>query len=107
MTRAGQVQPHGTRTRYSLNGCRCDRCRSAHAAYERDRKAGLRRSVPSGVVRAHLEQLLADGWTLHGLAAHTGYDRTNLRHILSGRRQWTASLTAEDILSVPVSEVAA
>lgn len=107
MSRAGQVQPHGTRTRYALNGCRCTSCRAAHAAYERDRKAGVRLSVPSGMVRAHLEQLLADGWGLTELAAHVGYDRSTLRHILSGRRQWTASLTAEDILSVPVREAVA
>lgn len=107
MSRAGQVQPHGTRTRYSLNGCRCVPCKAANAGQRRHQRAGVRLSVPSGMVRAHLEQLLADGWGLTELAAHVGYDRSTLRHILSGRRQWTARLTAEDILSVPVREAVA
>lgn len=98
------MTPHGSRTRYSLHGCRCTRCRAAHAEYERRRRSGVRLSVPSGAVRAHLQALLEDGWGLTQLADHVGYDRSTLRHIVSGRRQWTAHLTAADILSVPLAQ---
>jgi WhiB family redox-sensing transcriptional regulator len=39
----GRVPPHGTRARYWFRGgaCRCELCREANAAYQRDRKARL------------------------------------------------------------------
>lgn len=101
------IQSHGTRTRYDKHQCRCGLCRAANAKYERDRRAGVRLSVPAGEVRARLNALLDLGWTYTGLAAHIGYDRGVLRNIATGRTQWTTRLTAEDILSVPVRQVAA
>ena len=33
------MKPHGSRTRYVANGCRCDDCREAHRAYAADLRA--------------------------------------------------------------------
>jgi hypothetical protein len=45
------VAPHGTRERYNHRSepCRCDRCRAANAAYNRERNAEIRRAaMPAG-----------------------------------------------------------
>lgn len=100
------MTPHGSRTRYNRHHCRCAPCTRAHADYNRDYARGVRRSIPSAPVGAHLNALLEAGWTLTALAAHLGYDRGNLRKIATGRNQWTGVLMAEDILSVPVKVAA-
>ncbi|MEV6712009.1 WhiB family transcriptional regulator [Lentzea sp. NPDC051208] len=33
---------HGTNSRYAKHGCRCDICREAHTAYDRQRRARVR-----------------------------------------------------------------
>ncbi|GGM65080.1 hypothetical protein GCM10012275_39530 [Longimycelium tulufanense] len=41
------VRPaHGTNTRYAKHGCRCDLCRQAHTAYERERRERRRTGDP-------------------------------------------------------------
>lgn len=71
--------------------------------YERERRQGIHRSIPSVQVGAHLRALLDAGWTYTRLASHLGYDRGNLRNIATGRNQWTGALMAEDILSLKVT----
>ena len=78
------------------------RPRADRTRYERERRQGIHRSVPSAKVGAHLNALLDAGWTYTRLASHLGYDRGNPRNIATGRNQWTGVLMAEDILSLEV-----
>jgi len=66
------VQPHGTRSRYVYNKCRCDACREANTVYQRrmyDLKYARRRPrhtrdtyTDASDVREHLKVLMAGGW---------------------------------------------
>lgn len=93
---------HGTRTGYSLHGCKCDRCLAAHAAYNREYKQGVRRWTDAAPAGAHINALRAEGWTLAALARHTGYHVQTLRNIALGKTRRTQKATVEDILSIPV-----
>lgn len=101
------IQPHGTRTRYTLNGCRCGLCSLANAQYQADLKKGVRRSVTTGPVREHIAALRADGWTLQAIADRSGYHVQTISNIANGRTLWTSRYASEDILSIPLAEVAA
>ncbi|GAA3890411.1 hypothetical protein GCM10022243_64140 [Saccharothrix violaceirubra] len=49
---APAVRPaHGTNSRYAKHGCRCDLCREAHTAYDRQRRARNRARVGDPWVR--------------------------------------------------------
>lgn len=98
---------HGTRGAYAHHRCKCQKCLAAHAQYNREYKQGLRRYTPATPAADHINALLADGWTLAGLARHTGYHVQTLRNIAHGKTRRTHHSTIEDILSVPVKEVAA
>lgn len=39
---------HGTNSRYAKHGCRCDLCREAHTAYDRQRRARNRARAATG-----------------------------------------------------------
>jgi hypothetical protein len=49
--------PHGTDSRYNNAGCRCTRCRAAHAAYQRDHRTRMRtvprKQVPHGTLNGY------------------------------------------------------
>jgi hypothetical protein len=46
------IPPHGTNSRYAKHGCRCERCRGAHRAYERSRtRRAASRRKPGRKVR--------------------------------------------------------
>jgi len=97
---------HGTRTGYGYHGCKCDRCKAAHAQYNREYKEGLRRWTDATPAGDHINALRAEGWTLAGLARHTGYHVQTLRNIAMGKTRRTHPSTVEDILSVPVGVAA-
>jgi hypothetical protein len=40
---------HGTRTAYTHNGCRCDACRKANAAYHRRRRHERAQNIPDDI----------------------------------------------------------
>lgn len=46
-----KVRPHGTRLKY-VGGCRCDACRSANSAYERDRQLARKHGDWNGLASA-------------------------------------------------------
>lgn len=97
---------HGTSSTYRHHGCRCTPCTNAHAAYNRDTKAGVRRSTDPGPARAHIHALLDQGWTRAGIARHVGYHVDTISHLASGKAIWTRKDTAHDILSVPLATCA-
>lgn len=94
---------HGLPGTYRHQGCRCTPCRAAHAAYNRETRAGVRRSVNPAPVHEHIMLLLGQGWTKAGLARHVGYHVDTIKHLASGRASWTREETALDILSVPLT----
>lgn len=98
---------HGTRTGYSYYQCKCDRCRAAHAQYNREYKEGVRRWTATAPATAHITALRAEGWTLAGLARHTGYHVQTIRNLALGKTRHTNVTTVEDILSIPIGEAAA
>lgn len=96
----------------SWRSCPCDDCRARLRAYNRDYMRDLRRDqtprlVDAAPVRAHLLALRADGWRLQDIAETSGYHRGTLDSISSGRVHRVRTVTAEDIMSIPVRSAAA
>ncbi|MEU5593062.1 hypothetical protein [Streptomyces sp. NPDC020298] len=69
-----------------------------------DRSNGLTRRVDATQTRAHLERLVARGWTYRQIAAATGLDSTTFSVILSGRYTKVARHTATTILAVRLDQ---
>ena len=98
------IHPHGTTGRIR-QGCTCNLCTLVQAQMGKPRH--LPGSVPARPARDHLDALIASGWPIRDLADHTGYGTSTLYGIRSGAWQFTSRYIAEDILSVPLTEVAA
>lgn len=79
--------PHGTPSRYSNHGCRCDACREAKLAYERDRR---RRTGPAYIsaaaARAHIAYLRDNGVGLKTVARVSGVSHGALSKLVYGDR---------------------
>lgn len=100
----GAARPHGDRLRYQA-GCRCDECRAANAAYERERiaerKAGrANHIVPADRARNWLKHLSAQGVGKNSVADVSGVARVLLQEILAGRREHIRASTERKILAV-------
>lgn len=95
---------HGTRKSIAA-GCGCNLCTLVKAQMKGHRPEAL--SVPARPVRDHLDALVAEGWRVTDLAKALGYHENTLYGIRSGRWQFTSRYIAEDVLSVPLKEVAA
>ena len=81
---------HGTRAKYTTEGCRCRECRLANreAAGERSRLLAYGRWQPwvdAQPVYAHLRYLQSCGMGLRAVAAAAGVDRRRLQAVLTGR----------------------
>lgn len=100
-------RPCGDRLRY-VAGCRCDDCRAANAAYERERiKAraagdwnGL---VPGDKARAHIRKLSRQGVGRRAIGAASDVGDTTLSAIRSGRKRQIRARTERAILAVTLS----
>lgn len=95
---------HGT-AKAVATGCTCNLCTLVRE--DSPRRTPAQSSVPTGPARAHLEALVASGWSVRELADHAGYPTSTLYAIRKGAWQFTSRYIAEDILSVPVKAVAA
>lgn len=110
------AREHGTVSRYQA-GCRCPECVAAKRAYNREyrRRRILRRPttnlVDAAPVRAHAQQLLAQGYTAPLLARATGVGIGIINRLLYPPRKGgqpsrrVNSIAARRILAVPVPEV--
>lgn len=100
--------------RYS-HGCRCAVCTQAKREYMAGRRAGGLEHDPRAhhdatyvprvdyaAVRAHVQQLVAHGWTLKWIAVAAGVHITSVRTIFTGGRCHTK--TAAKILAVPLRQ---
>lgn len=75
------TREHGTRAKYVNEACRCGPCTASNTRYQADYAAGEFGTLNAAPVRAHLEHLLANGWTVTDLARRTGYSEAGLFHI--------------------------
>lgn len=95
---------HGTRKSIAT-GCTCNLCTLVQAQLRDPQPAPM--SVPTREAREHLHALVAAGWSINALATHLGYGSSTLYAIRAGKWLFTSRYIAEDILSVPVGQVAA
>lgn len=103
-------KPHGSRLRY-MAGCRCDLCRSANAAYERDRIEARKNGDWNGIVpachaRRHLNRLSRLGVGRRTVADVTDIAETILAEIRSGKRKNIRARTERLILAVTAESAA-
>lgn len=86
---------HGTAPMIA-RGCDCNLCVLVRdTAAPRGPELG---SVPAEPVRAHLDMLSDQGWTMTALADQLGYHRNTLYGIRGGHRVTVTPYVAEDIL---------
>lgn len=94
---------HGI-TGYTKHACRCPTCVAVYRAYQadwqRERRAGGRRTVPPDEARRHLRRLRGAGLTYTAIAAECGLTDTALSDIDRGRYQRVRREVAEAILGV-------
>lgn len=97
-------RPHGDRLRY-IAGCRCQECRRANTAYERERALARKAGDWNGIVsadraRAHLKALSAAGIGRRQVTDASGIAETTLQLIAGGRRTKLRARTERLILAV-------
>lgn len=100
-------RPHGTRTRYVHDRCRCLPCRAANADYaaanSRARQQGRVDLVDAEPTRQHLTALRDAGFGLRRIAAATRLSRSILAKIANGTTRRVRSTTARAIRQLPLS----
>jgi len=95
---------HDTAARYRT-GCRCDGCRRAYAAVQRDRRARVKRNecdwiVSADMAREHLIELRKAGVGKRAVMDCTGISDVVLMEIRNGKRQRIRQSTEEKIMRV-------
>lgn len=95
---------HGDRLRY-IAGCRCDLCRKANSAYERERIRARREGDWNGIVsaekaRAHLIKLSKQGVGRRAVAYATDVAESIVHQIRMGTRTRVRARTERLILKV-------
>ena len=103
-------RPHGDRLRY-IGGCRCDECRRANSAYERERIAARKAGDWNGLVcaskaRAHLAHLSEHSVGRRTVADVSGVADTTLVEIIAGRKTRVRARTERAILRVTATAAA-
>lgn len=106
---------HGTRAGY-LRGCHCQACQDAHRryvkAYKHQTRPDARTGVPAApkrvpveVVLAHVDELLASGWTVSTIVAESGVAETTFRFLRRGRYRAVSPANAARLLALePLSD---
>lgn len=91
---------HGSRRGYD-QGCRCFPCRITHNRYQRTwRATGQGVRVPADTVIAHLEELLASGWTKAEIRRAADLGNSTVFHIMARRSTAVNARTAAAILAL-------
>lgn len=103
-------KPHGSRMRY-IGGCRCDDCRAANTAYERERAVARKSGdwngfVPSDKARAHILRLSAQGVGRRAIADASDVALSIVGRIRNGERPTIRARTERRILAVTVEMAA-
>lgn len=100
--------PHGTASRYSHHGCRCDECRTAASLrinkWRREQSLGISRLVDAGAAREHLLWLSACGVGQGAVHAACGVSASHAVRIKTGRVQRIFADTERRILAVSLAD---
>lgn len=100
---------HGHHTTYSLQKCRCEPCRQAHATYARERMrakaAGRPYTTSSARARRHVKILLAAGFRQVEIERATGVSHPSLNNILHNPEKKIHRATEEAILGTSQGDV--
>lgn len=100
------MRDHGTRAKYTNEGCRCPDCRNATRLYELERRNSLTpRLVSADPARAHVRELMAAGMGHKRIAELAGVSMSAVGSLLYGKpgRPPTRRIkpaTAQALLSV-------
>jgi hypothetical protein len=102
--------PHGVRARYT-SGCRYADCRRANAAYQSGRARALvygraNPIVDASPVRAHLQQLRAQGLGRDAVAAASDVRATTVGDLAAGKKKRIRKATADRLLAVTAAAIA-
>ena len=97
--RGKSLREHGTHARYR-SGCRCFHCRVAASDYERERRAGIRRTLDAEPVRAHILALVEAGMSRRGIAKAAGLSCNTVAELVSNKTRRCNKNTADRILGV-------
>jgi hypothetical protein len=82
-----KIYPHGTRARYSLNGCRCADCDAARRVYDRELKDRIEPAyIAAGPARTHVRELMDAGVGLKRIAKVSGVSHGALWKLIYGKR---------------------
>lgn len=97
-------RPHGNRLRY-MAGCRCDECRGANTAYEKERAAARKAGDWNGLVsaeaaRKHMAALSAQGIGRRTVGDVAGVADSVLTAIIAGTKQRIRARTEKAVLAV-------
>lgn len=99
---------HGTYSRYSRHACRCQPCLDAGRSYRLrlgyDHTNGIRRRIDNTQARAHIERLVARGWSQAQIAEAAGLTGATVSEVLSGRYSTVRRETAAAILDVRLDQ---
>ena len=98
--------PHGTRRCYFSRGCRCQECREANAAYQRERRKLGPFQVSVDDVARHIIDLSTRGVGTRAIAEAVDLDRHTIQWIKRGRVRKIHRATAERLLKVDVDVMA-
>lgn len=97
---------HGERITY-MGGCRCDECRAANTAYERERQKARKEGDWNGIVsaakaRRHILHLSEQGVGRSAVSAASDVSRSIISEIRSGSRKRIRARTERSILAVTI-----
>lgn len=107
------MRAHGTRAKYTIEGCHCGACTAANREYMRrltrvqlQERYGARqpRFVDPRETQQYLAKLSAAGVGRRQVAALTGIGQTAIMEIKAGRRARVRRETAEAILGICLDE---
>lgn len=99
-----EAMAHGVRAKYAY-GCRCQPCRTANTAYEKERNYKRQTGDWNGLVNAtkarnHLRQLSSDGVGRRSVSDCSGISDSVLTEIRAGRKRKIRARTERRILAI-------
>lgn len=109
-----RARPHGSREKYSVERCRCARCRAANSEYEKKRVRrnayGRGHLVDATQAREHVNALLASGMGRRRIAQSAGLSASVVNAVIHGKRgkpqRRVHKDTARRLLAVSGSDLA-
>lgn len=101
-----RTYPHGTNAAYSINRCRCQPCRDAHATYTRKRHRAIGYGTWQGRIDAtgttrRIRALATLGWSCAELGRRRGgIDKTGVQDLAHGKYGKVTAAVAADYVAI-------